>query len=359
MATLLTGLRPVDHGITVIPDNLAEKRTLGQVLTEAGYETACVQSNLILRRQFLGKHTGFDAGFAHYDDELCERADPHRGSTATEVVQKSLTWLEQRDDDQPWFLMAQFYDPHVVYEDHAEYAFEDPDYSGWVKPGMARKGLAQHQADCAGADRQQLTAYYDEEVRAVDDALANFIAALRTRDDWDDTLVVFTSDHGEELGERGYIGHTISLHAELIDLPLMVRYPRNEHGGSRVNARLPQRDLFATLLDLCAQPAESARGRSFAAALRGDPLPERPCFSEVHYWPMTEARAEKTTQMRSMTVNGYKLIRDLKLNQLALYDLRADPAELNNLAADPIHRRRVKAMSMRLQLHEWLVPHER
>ena len=174
------------------------------------------------------------------------------------MTRRGLAWLAGQDADEPWFLALHYFDPHVVYEHHPGIGFADPDYRGPVRPGMPRKELQLIQDRCSPVDRAQLAAYYDEEVRAVDNALAALFAELRKRPDWENTVVLLTSDHGEELSERGYIGHTVTLHHELVDLPLVVLLPEGRQAGTERKVRLSQADLFATILDLCGVPVPAA-----------------------------------------------------------------------------------------------------
>ncbi|MBC8327501.1 MAG: sulfatase, partial [Planctomycetes bacterium] len=224
MATLFTGLGPARHGVMRLSGeagSLLEPRTLAQELRRAGYATGCVQGNFLLRRSWGAQ---LDRGFDSYDDSVIG-PEAHRGSTAAEVASRGLAWIEGRPAGQPWFLALQFFDPHVAYEDHAEYAFEDPDYRGWVVGGLGGKELRDQLDRVGPADRRQLDAFYDEEVRAVDDALGRVLAALRARPDWQDTIVVFTPAYGEELAGRGWSGHTPTPHFEQFAPPPGVRLP--------------------------------------------------------------------------------------------------------------------------------------
>ena len=354
VATLFTGLDPVGHRVSRMRDRLEVGDTLAELYAAAGYSTACVMSNFLLAGRGTSFGIGFDQGFEHWDGTVARKPEPHRGITAPEVTRSGLAWLERADPAKPWLLVLHYFDPHAVYEDNPAHDFADPGYEGWVRGGLSTGELRAHQVATTAADRDQLGAFYDEEVRAVDDALAAVLAALRARPDFERTLVVVTADHGEELAERGRIGHNHSLHAELVDLPLLVRLPGGAGAGTRVSARLPQRDLYATLLELCGLQAPSGRGRSFAAILRGTETPrDRDCWMETDFVPALAERSEKRTHMRGLIAGGHKLVQDLERGGWSLYDLAADPAEAADLAGAAGARALREELAARVREHAW------
>lgn len=357
MATLLTGLPPSGHGVMRMMGDASRLRapdTLGQVLGDHGYATACVMSNFLLAR---ARGVGFERGFQTYDDELALLQNPHQGSTAARVADKGIAWLRQRDGAQPYFLALHFFDPHASYQDHPDVDFTDPAYSGWVQGGLENDQYRDHEASTGEADRRQLAAYYDEEVHAVDQAFGRVLAELRARPDWERTLVVFTADHGEELGERGHIGHTQTLHGELVDLPLLVRLPGGAHGGERWDSRgLSQLGLYPTLLELCEVPAPAGRAPSFAAQLRGsgrDGASPAPVACEVDFVPNRTDQAEKFTRKRAVIQYPYKLILDRNEDRASLYDLAQDPHELQDLSGDAAHAEALARLRQELERVDW------
>ncbi len=354
VATLFSGQEPSQHHVVRLFDPFEAGPTLAETFRKDGYVTACVQANFLLQRVWQGRATGFARGFRFYDDEIAARPDPHRGSSAAEVADRALSWLGEHESGDPWFLVLHFFDPHVAYEDHAGLAFEDPAYTGWVKGGLERSVLHQHEESCTPADRAQLAAFYDEEIRAVDDSLGRVLDRLRRNPRWKNTLVVFTADHGEELAERGYIGHTVSLHSELVDLPLVVRLPGGLRAGTRIAARVPEKDLFPTTLDLCGLPVPPENAHSFAAFLRGEEEPyDRNAFSEVDFQPANPEYLEKFTFQRAVTGEGFRLIADLKNQRKLLFDLEADPGERNDRYGDPAVAALQGRLEDLLRLHPW------
>ena len=199
----------------------------------------------------------------------------------------------------PWMLTLHFFDPHTSYEDHPGITFSDPDYSGWVRGGLNDADYKANQASSSAADLLQLRALYDEEVHAVGTAIDRVLNQLEARGDLENTLVVFTADHGEELAERGYIGHTRTLHFEQVNLPLIVRLPSGAQAGQRRRGLMQQKDLFASILELAGLKNELERGQSRANWLRtGEPSAplDRDAFYEVDFEPVIQDASRRIHQ---------------------------------------------------------------
>lgn len=364
MATLFTGLAPAQHGVMRmrgVGANLTEPSTLARSFQQAGYTTACVMSNFLL----LGgaESRGFDLGFDHYDDAAAREPLPHRGSTAAMVAASARRFLEgwEAADDSPWFLTAHFFDPHTSYEDHPEFEFTDRSYEGWVRGGLENRDYRTHQESATAMDRAQLAALYDEEIHAVGVQVEGLLAALAELDELGSTVVIFTADHGEELAERGYIGHTRTLHFEQVNLPLLVRLPAAERAGQRLTGPIAQQDLFATILDLAGVEQPRQARVSFANWLRGGAWPRTApsvLYFETDFVPVVDD-PDKRILMRGLERWGSdgrpeaKYVLDRKRNQEFLW-LQGD--ESVNRAGEPHQSGLLQEMRSLMNDHDWYQP---
>ncbi|MCP4094088.1 MAG: sulfatase [Planctomycetes bacterium] len=344
MATLFTGLAPSQHGVMrLIGKNskLKDMHTLAAEFKAAGYDTGCVMSNFLLTKR---TKTGYDYGFDFYDDSTGTKQDPHRDSTAQVVTDSGLQWLSERDPDKPWLLVLHYFDPHASFEDHANVDWLDPGYQGWVTGGASTDTLREHEANCSSADRAALAAFYDEEIHAVDHQIGRAVEHLKSSQQWADTVLMFTADHGEELGERGHIGHTQTLFPELVDIPLMVRVPQPWKSAwdlpEAAGGGYQMTQLYPALMGVAG--IELPAGRSASA----------PAYVavEVDFEPVRKEHVEKYVQKRLVRDGSFTLIRDLRSGSEQLFDHAADPQMLAPLSDQHPKLQKLQAL---LDTHDW------
>jgi arylsulfatase A-like enzyme len=180
---------------------------------------------------------------------------------------------------------------------------------------------------------------YDGEVAFTDHHLGRLLERVRAPGLADSTIVVVTSDHGEEFGDHGGTGHRNHLHAEVQRVPLLVRAPGV--GRRRVADAVSLVDVAPTVLELAGAPAlEGAAGRSLVPLLRGAPLEPRPVLGEL---------GANVVMHESVVVGDWKLIVDSVEERELLYDLAGDPAEVDDLrASEPARADELRAALRRL-----------
>lgn len=288
MASLLTGLWPWSHaGATQRPAGAPYLRsgfaTLAERLGAGGYATAGFVANAGLR---AGE--GYAQGFQVWD-ESPSTTEP--GAIET-VLRPALSWLATARE--PFFLWVHAMDPHHPYASPGTAPWEDasdPDFARLHAEWSARSPEEQTQWLMAvgresAIDAREL-AYligrYDADIRSVDAGLAPLFEALRARGaDDSDTLVVITSDHGEEFFDHGRMLHSHTLLDELLHVPLIVRGP-GVPAALRIPAQVRTIDVAATLLEAAGAPADDLDGRSLAPFWR-EPgrVAARPALSARH-----------------------------------------------------------------------------
>jgi arylsulfatase A-like enzyme len=172
---------------------------------------------------------------------------------------------------------------------------------------------------------------YDATIRAADRMVEQLLDQLDRLGLEEDTLVLITSDHGEEFMEHGSVWHMKTVYEELIRVPLLIRVPGIK-GGARVKTCVSQVDVMPTLLELMGvECPASVQGRSLVSLLRGEPEKDRFVYAETRM-PTKSSRA-------CIIREGWKYIegsQDESLRYPApapfeVYNLAEDPGEQNNL----------------------------
>lgn len=320
-ATILTGLLPRTHGVQRKKHALApEAVTLAETLKDRGYKTAGFVTNGNVARSF-----GFAQGFDTY--ELLGR----KRSAATDVHARAAEWLEKEwKGNSPFFLYL-----HTV-EPHAPYAPPEPfrqRFAPEVRDEAFTRMKFLHQLEAGIVPqtpglRRNLLALYDAEIAANDAAFGNLIDLLHQRGLWQDTVVVFVSDHGEEFFDHGGWEHGKTLHTEMLDVPLMVRIP-GLGNGQPVDRQAQHADVVPTILD--------ALGISIPAAVEGRSL--LPWITGAKGEDAEEAAFswldEYGVQAASVTTPQWRMIEQRSPGfDHSLYDRQSDPQEQSNRAAD-------------------------
>lgn len=329
VATLLSGLMPWEHTATqhesVVPRAVA---MLPEILKAEGFETASFIAN-----GFVSDRFGFDQGWDSYRNYIREGRRTHAEHVAGDV----LAWLDRRDEDKPFFLYVHTIDPHVPYrppdEDLALYG--DPEYRGVVDFSRDRtllENVKRGRVRLGERDRAHLKALYDGEITYHDRHFRSILQGLERRGVADSTMVVITSDHGEELFDHGSVGHGHSVYEELLHVPLFVKLPGET--PRRVERSVGLVDVLPTILEAFGLPIpDDLAGRSFLDELRGSGrgLERGTVSAFMEHW-------------RTLNVGRWKLV-ERPGRAPALYDLERDPSESDDLSERrPIVRRWLRGL---------------
>ncbi|MDX2167160.1 MAG: sulfatase-like hydrolase/transferase, partial [Deltaproteobacteria bacterium] len=337
VASLFTGLTPKRHGAIHAGDVLAAVPTLAGLLAAAGYETAAVVTNSV-----VGRHTGFDQGFTYFESLPEQPVAPQPGLTdfagevdhqsAAVLNQRALAWLDQRRDA-PFLLYLHASDPHSPYLPAAAFRQQ-------FAPGVdATLGLKRHlQALASGAvastadERRKLMALYDAEIASVDQQFGILLDALRARDLYDAAVIVLVADHGEAFDEHGRWEHASSLFAEQLDVPLLIKFPRQWRAGSVVHEVAQLVDVLPTILRSAGVAIPDDLTGADLVPLAG--CPELPRPARIAYSALEGLN--DSPQIEALTVGRQKLIHsrriDLPQPRVALYALDRDPGERDDLS---------------------------
>ncbi|HYU34387.1 MAG TPA: sulfatase [Thermoanaerobaculia bacterium] len=325
VTSLLTGLEPHTHGVQQRLDALpASFDTLPEILHREGYQTAAFVSSAVITAKF-----GFGQGFDVFRQRTKETIEPER-TTSEWVNEEALRWLEQRDPDRPFFLFLHTLDPHMPYRP------PEPFRRRLAPDADPRAGLLEHVValrdglqPTSARDREEIPALYDAEIAGNDAAFGRLIAGLRARGLSEPLLLVFVSDHGEELFDHGGWEHGSTLYQELVHVPLLLKLPWGAGAGRRIGETVRQVDVLPTILDVLGdQIPQGLQGRSLLPLLQAPSRRPPAAFSSLDL----DGR-----RIESAVLGNRKLIHTLAHDRrpagMELYDLAADPGERRNLAA--------------------------
>jgi arylsulfatase A-like enzyme len=347
-ASILTGLYPAAHRVVAYNHRLDDSYpTLAELLRGAGYQTAAFVSG-----PFLQNHHGLSQGFEVYDQSASNPGGnqaAHSDITNAEMERLLGRFLKEgRDPERPLFLFVYLWDPHYDYIPPA------PWDSTFVPPFAEPIDLEGYEVRdvVTGETPAEQLAYvisqYDGEIAATDALLGRLFETLRATVSWDDTLVVITSDHGEEFFEHGTKGHRNNLYEESLRIPLIVKPP----GGTdpiRDTRLASQIDLFPTILDVAGVvPAPYHHGRSLLAPADETP---RPLFFELKTeWvapdPVTGEPGILSDLWLAVRDRDHKLVLERNEGRIELFDLANDPEERTPLG--PGYRPRIAELDRRL-----------
>lgn len=256
------------------------------------------------------------------------------------VADQTIEFLRRHRDD-TFFAIAGFFAPHAPLNPPRRFVdMYDPATLPLPLMNDDQNGLG-----LSDDQWREVKAYYYALVTHVDDQVGHILAALDELGLADDTVVVFTSDHGEYLGDHGAVQKGPPGFDSCVHVPLIVRYPRVIASGETSDALIEAVDIAPTLMDLCGvQTPPIFQGRSFAPLLKGEPY-------ELRESIFIEYRDPFQLSWKAVRTHAHKYCRSGAGAEL-LFDLAADPGELTDLACDPAYAATLADMRHEL-LRRW------
>jgi hypothetical protein len=254
-ASLLSGWAPSRHGLGYGP--LGTTRLAPGVpmvardFVEAGWATAATSNNKI-----VSVAEGFADGFVAFDERAFENDQTFGGERITRAAR---SWLREHPDG-PFFLYLHYFDPHDRYQAPTPFTRRhvSREITQRVKDNAVRAGrpnafiesMNPEARELTGAEIRYLRGLYQGEVEYVDHCVGRVLDLLEEQGRLDDTIVVVTSDHGEEFLEHGGLKHAHTLYEELVAVPLVLRLPGGRHAGTVRAGSASLMDLPASLRQL-------------------------------------------------------------------------------------------------------------
>lgn len=356
-ASMFTGLYPTSHGCSYerhlwLDDEFV---TLAEMLRDEGYQTLALNSNLYLPNCNLLQ--GFDTMVqlpGRYGSGLALQplaavaGAPARwmdwGAAAAPI--QFTKWLaEVRLSDRPFFLFINLFEAHSPYlppySERASYLPQDVDYlaaTAFARDFEPYVNQIRRTRDPETARLVQ--SLYRGEVRYQDKCLGDILALLRAHADLDNTLLIITADHGDNLGEQGRWDHVHAINDALIHVPLIIRYPPRFPGGIRLSGLCQTVDLIRTVNGVL-RPDPHDRSRSGRSLIPSEFTPRAFVVAQtgpfVIQLPKVEEYLGFQVNMADFNISRHTLRTDLfkfvvlSNGRLYLHDLAIDPTEQVNL----------------------------
>jgi arylsulfatase A-like enzyme len=359
-ASMLTGLYPHDTGVETDMEDLSGSiPSLGDAMRKRGYRTGAFSANY----QFFSRDRGFIHGFTHFEEYeqtiggilekvplsrfILQRLSSHtigdpfaffgvkNAADAATVNDNALSWIHR--GRLPFFVVLNYFDLHEpvlppdpylhMYTSDAKARKQSlyfPDVCSWSEVG----------ASC-DSRRPEYLDTYDGSIRYVDQSVQNLLYRLKQDGLLENTIVVFTSDHGQEFGEHGIYGHGKSLYWREIQVPLVIWNPRLIPASASVPTPVSTTDLPATILDLASpKNKQGLPGRSLADLWRSsDPASSWPAplseLAKLHW--RTKTAPNYNAPIDAIVTPEWHYIRQEGSD--LLFDWKTDPEEAHDFCA--------------------------
>ena len=317
--------------------DLADRhRTLAEILGEHGFCTAGLSANPLVSRR-----TGLSQGF----DSFQVIGGPWRERTATLLRELDDQLDEMLAQDCRIFFFLNLMDAHIPYNTGPHGEAFGAESAGPVGNAGIKWAISSGARELLPEERTAHRAAYDAAVRELDDAARTLVDQLAQRDLLQESLLVWTADHGDGLGAHDEMGHSISVWEEQLGVPLIVGFPDGSDGGRRIDGLRSQLALAPSILDWLGmpRPPEMARTPNLLddqgpGAARRVLADYRSYFSESNRGANRKNADKYPTLAASVPHRHVVYCGDHKLvvssdQSVAFYDLAADPEEQTDLSA--------------------------
>ena len=299
-SSIFTGTYPLFHGVRDNGGFYLEQNhiTMAETLKGLGFTTGAFVGSFVLDSRW-----GLNQGFDHYYDNfdlskfkiVSLSSVQRRGD---EVLDEAYKWLEKKQHEK-FFAWIHLYDPHTPYDPPEPYNTQYRDR------------------------RYRL---YDGEIAYVDQLMGEFREFMEEKNLLDKTIIVFTSDHGESLGEHKESGHGFFIYDAAVRVPLIIRFPENKLGNKVIKRQVKSIDIMPTVLNLLGEPIpDRIQGESFLPLILGKEERERPSAYSETYWPRYHYG---WSELKSLRKGRFKFI---DAPRPELYDILEDPGEVDNI----------------------------
>lgn len=377
-ASMFTGLYPQSHAAYKQFPNYPMGRplpqgipTMASILDSAGYYSMALSANFWYLVPDWGLLNGFEYSWTPIPVRLIEanhgymlryrlsqllHVPPFESDfysspnvDADTITRRAEAQLDRFSDRQaPFFLFLNYMDAHWPYHSPAPF---DSAYPGRSNEFDAadEEGALRTRVDCGGEPvpagyQANAESQYDGAIAFIDFKIGELIRHLKEKGLFDDSLIIVTSDHGETFGDRGVLGHNVSVYQDQVHVPLIIKYPRSKE-PNRVDKLASHVDLLPTILEVAGlAPRTDLPGVSL---LHLDSKPDRLILSERHFGACQTPNARVPEVQYALFQGSSKMISSSSGDR-ELYDLAKDPKEQANLYQEH------PPLALETALHDWL-----
>ena len=313
-ASLFTGVYPITHRVYNHKAKLPKSyTTIAELFKANGYHTGGYVSN-----GYVSDRWDFDQGFQTFTNFIRES----KANNAKAVVRSAKRFIKKRKK-KPFYLYLGTSDPHVTYRRHKEFIkdYYKKEYKGRYMKNITGQELAdlKNKGEPSDTDKERVEALYENEIAFNDFHFGELVKVLKAEGIYDETMIIVSADHGDEFWEHGSCGHGHSLYQELINVPLMIRWPKSL-GSGRFEAGADGVDLLPTLATLI--------GAKFKDQIQGRDLSEQQSVSDAY--PQA-VMASKGVEQFTLKVGPAKVIYRGP-GSVEAYNLTTDLKENTNLS---------------------------
>nr|WP_255506004.1 sulfatase [Polycladospora coralii] len=336
---MMTGKHPYHHGIVnmkplKIPNKLIP---LPLYLQKTGYKTAAVDCN----HRITGKYNPwFKRGYDTYLDPS-EKKKTHLNLTAQEINQCAIPWIRKHRNEKNTFLFLHYWDPHFPY-------ITEEEFTKWSEQNALPTNNHEEDIPMKVVSREPLYSFikkyngdkhspqkirqnYDGTVKQVDQAIGELVNTLKETNQYEDTLILLVSDHGESLGEHKIYFDHHGLYDQTLHVPFILSCPAKLPKKKRITEICQHEDIFPTICQLANVKSipqlGKIDGKSMMSIIEGKQKKFRSfAVSCEANWQLK----------RSIRTKNWKLIQSLEQDvygnpKWELYNLQQDPKETKNV----------------------------
>jgi len=344
--SIMTGLYPIHHECYCTPFNIPnlfsiddEIRTFPEQVWESGYTTCAFDGLFSFASPMKQMVRGFEYYINYCFTAKMKTNEPKRRQSAHGFLghfpaetpggvinQRLLPWIKEHKDER-FFLFVHYWDPHAPYNQPQEYRSIFHHRKGDLSDLEVRRAKAGYEyvsgwgkvGELWEKDSPLSIDLYDGGIRYVDSIIREVIEGLKEHGIIEDSIIILTSDHGEQLGQHGIYGHG-GLHEAVSQIPLIIYGPAIIPSGKKILGYVQHVDIGPTILDLIGVKSESpADGISLVPIIEGKGEARQEIFLEDE-------------EERAFIQGKWKYIYDYESEREALYDVEEDPMEILNLA---------------------------